>query len=523
MKELKELKLEELSLEQKLGMAMVATIWDEGCDIDYLEGLIKNHALGGIWVIPKEGQNDAVLKRLKDAADYPLLVYTDAENGFGDYTIGQHNALGITDNEELAYAFGKVTAAFAAKHGYNVICNPVLDMSDENSVCSGTTRILGGNKYRVTALAAAEARGVHDGGCLTVGKHYPGKVGNKEGIDSHMAETASAYTKEELLEYNLYPYLELDKQGLLDGVMLGHSRFYNIDPEYPASLSKDVFQILRDTGFEGIAITDALMMMGVVAKFGIKRFGLAIGNAGAVALPFGGVNDKDMERIRTCYDDGMIPDDRLDEVVKSVLLMQHKLLSLPQNVEPTEKDLADFERINTDSVFARADEGLATALDKDGQYYFAILTEAGNGGEVHVDTFSGDYYRPAEIASRLTELFPNAVTGTLSEFPSALEIQTFLNDTLDREVVFVTFTNGGPYLGEERFAPRIVSMMKAMQVTNRISTILHFGNPYMLEDLPHISRIVLGTPSSAGVDAAINVLSGAYPAKGSLTYSVTLK
>lgn len=528
MKEIKPLKFEELTVEQKLGLATVSYTWDGDetpDDVDFLEELIKNRSLGGIWVAPREGQNDATIKRLKDAADYPLLVFTDAEGGFGEHTIGKHNALGITDSEELAYVFGKITAAAAAKSGYNVICNPVLDMPIGNSVCGATLRSIGSDKYRVTAIAAAEARGLHDGGCLTIGKHYPGISETSNKIDSHMAETASSETAEELLEHNLYPYVELDKMGLLDGVMLGHSRFSNIDPDYPFSLSKHGIKILRDTGFKGLALTDALVMMGIVAKFGFKRgIGLAIGNAGAMALPFTKNNREMMQHIRECYAEGIITDEGLDEAVKGVLLMQEKLMSLPQGVEITEEDKVNLQKINTDSVFACTDDGLDTALDRNGNYHFTILTEAGRSDAVYVDTFSGwECYNPKRIGERLQELFPNATTGILSEYPAAHEIYQYLNQTLGKEVVFITFSNSRPYVGEEKFAPRIISLMEAMQVSDRISTIVHFGNPYYLEHLPHFPRVIVGPMAPKGIEATLDVLAGDYPAKGVLTYEVPLK
>ena len=193
-----------------------------------------------------------------------------------------------------------------------------------------------------------------------------------------MAPTSSKATKEDLLDYSLYPYMELDKKGLLDGVMLTHSNYDNIDPEYPMSLSKYGIQILREQGFEGLAMTDALNMMGVVAKCGRKNsIGLAVGNASAMALPFHGDHKQVIEWMRECYDEGIITDEALDEAVKRVLAMQHKVLSLPTGVVPTEEELKNFHRINTDSVFARTDDGMSVGLDRNGNYHFAVLTEAG--------------------------------------------------------------------------------------------------------------------------------------------------
>ena len=241
-----------------------------------------------------------------------------------------------------------------------------------------------------------------------------------------------------------------------------------------------------------------------------------------MALPFVDDHKTAMAWLRACYEEGIVSDKRLDATVQSVLTMQHKVLSLPQNVAPTEEDLKNFERINTDSVFAHADDGVPVALDKNGEYYFAILTEVGTPAEVQVDTFKGKWYNPAQIEEHIRTLFPNAKVGRISEFPTPRETADFLSDCLDRETVFVTFCLSQAYVGRERFSPRILSLMEAMQVSDRISTVVHCGNPYLLEDLPHIPRVLVGTISANGVRAALNVLAGEYPAKGVLTYEVKL-
>lgn len=528
---MKELKFEELSVDQKLGMSMIAFCWDDvHCDIDYIEELIKNHSLGGVWITPRDGVNKHIMKRLKEAADYPLLFFTDAENGWGDYKIGRQNAVGMTGSEEAAYAFGKVTALGAKRDGYNVVCNPVLDMVNGRSLCGGNIRSLGGDKEKVARLAAAEARGMHDAGVLTVGKHYPGSSVTGKSIDSHMAETTSPETAEELLDYNLYPYLELMKEGLLDGVMLKHSRFPNIDPDYPVSLSSKFMGLIRERGFDGFAMTDALNMMGVVAKFGRKgSVGLAVGNAGAFALPFRDKSAEVMTWLRESYAEGVITDEKLDRLVKDVLAAQHKVnVMKPKFDEITEEDRALFECINKDSVFAKCDEGVPVALDREAEHFFAILTETELGAvendKVLVDTMKTAWYNPLKIAERLKELFPNSKSTFISEYPTPNRVSRFLSESLDHgDVVFITFLNSACYAGKECLTPRIISMVEAMQVSERISTLVHFGNPYVAEDFPHVSRVIIGTASSMGVEAGLNVLAGEYPARGVLTYDIKLQ
>ncbi len=532
MRELKELKLEELSLKQKLGMTMTAHV-GKLSDVDSVVELLKAHCLGAVWVISGLKDREEIMRRIYEAADYPVLVMGDAESGIGENTVGKHNAIGCTGSEHLAYMFGKVTGLSARQMGYNVICNPVLDMVSTNCPCGGTMRSYGKDKYQVTKLARAEAMGFHDAGVLTVAKHYPGKpMERNDGVfkvDSHMGENFCDATAEELIEYSLYPYIELNKEGLIDGVMLKHTRFVNIDPDYPASLSSKVIKLFRDQGFEGFSVTDGLTMMAVVAKFGKKDgITLSVGNGADLALPYGVIdNFAVLEALEEAYEAGIISDARLNEAATRVLAAQHKTLALPKYTDLTDEDIAEFSKINTESVFEKRDEGVAPALKKDGRYFFAVLTETEidieNRDAIAVDTLDKGWYKPYKITDRLKEYFPNSRVETISEYPSRLRIMNILEDSIEWDkVVFVTFFNGAAYIGTECFTSRIISVMRAMQASDRISTILHCGNPFVLEDIPHIPRLVIATCSEQGVNAGIDVLAGKREARGVLTYDVKL-
>ncbi len=537
--EIKELKFSDLTVEQKLGMVMcgrVNNMWDEAkteANIEYAINMIKEHKLGAIWVT-NNYKFEETMARIKAAADYPILICTDAESGFGyggGEVIGQHNAIGMCGTTESAYAFGKVTAVKARKAGYNVVCNPVLDMVNHNALCASTNRSMGSDKYKVAELGAAEAQGMHDGGVLTVGKHFPsagsaGTVHNKY-IDSHMAESFSNATKEDIIDYCWYPYLELCKKGLLDGVMTGHSRVPALDTEHPSSLSKKTIDLFREHGFDGFTITDALCMGGVIAKYGIDGSrGLSIAGGNNLALIWD-ANKDGYESLLKCYKDGLIPDDILDEAVKGVLAAQHKVTLLDTSAEITEEDLVNYHKLNTDGIFAKTDDGVDVALPKDKKYYFIIMchNEANViNNNIDVDTMSKLWYNPVLIKDKLMENYPGSDYRIIKELPSSTDGWRITEDNLKYdEVVFVTFTDGKAYQGCEDFTPRILSFFAALQVTNRISTVLHFGNPFVLEDLPHVSRLIVGGNSSMAVNAGINVLIGEHEAKGSLTYDVKLK
>ena len=534
---MEELRFEELTVKQKIGMVtcgLVGTNHTEEGD-EFVLKLIKERALGSVWVNPKAHHFDEIMAKIKGAAEYPLLIFTDAESGLGEYTIGKHNALGVTDSEELAYMFGKVTAINAVKMGYNVVCNPILDISVSEGVAGSNIRSIGSDKYRIAALGKAMARGMHDGGVLTVGKHYPSPVKNNERnkrpIDSHMAETMSMQTKEELIETSLYAYGELIKEDLLDGIMTGHCRLPKIDDQFPTSLSKKVIGIIREMGFKGFAITDALSMMGVVAKFGwYDSKGMSVENGNDIARIWDPKNIEGFKAMYDCYDKGILSDERIDEATKIVLAAQHKVFEMqPKFNEITEEDKALFSKINRDSVYARTDDGLESSISRDGRHYFIVLaaneTEITHDGKVEVDTFNGGWhggwYNPKGIMARLKELFPNSESRAIRQFPTGYEVQCALEKTLGYDdIIFISYFDAQAYIGKEAHTPRIISMIDALQVDNRVSTVVHFGSPYVLEDFTHIPRILVGGSSLEGVEATFQVLAGNYPAKGKLTYDV---
>ena len=522
---MKELKFEELTTRQKLGMTFVG-YWDKtDRSLNFILGLIKEHALGAVWIQPEYKDSEKVIQVIKETADYPILIMSDAETGFPGYKIGNQSALGIAGKEAYAYSFGKVTGAIASQRGYNVICSPIVDMIE------GGARSLGTDKEKVSSLAVAQVKGMHDGGILCTAKHYPSAT-IKSKVDTHMAESMSYNTKEELLEYNLYPYLKLMEEGILDGIMTGHQRLALIDPDYPASLSEKVIDIIREQGFDGFMITDSLCMMGIRAKFDdVTSKGLAISAGNDFILPEAMDPEESFHCLLEAYDKGMIADNKLDIAVKRVLEAQHKTTLLPQNVVLSKEEEENIERINRECVYAVTDEGVPVNISRDGKHFFVLLlrngTEITDDGKANVplvDTFTTDWLYPKNIEKKIEELFPNSEVRALSEFPDPVPIYHVFRDSLPYEdIIFITHTSNAAYVCPPEFTYRIRNMINALQATNRISTILYFGNPKVLEDVDHIPRRIVGCQSKDAVDSALEVLAGNIPAAGSPVCNVNFK
>lgn len=524
---MKELVFEELTTRQKLGMVYNVLIngYQRTPERDeQIKQLIRDHCLGSVWIQFNTPKADEIIQMVKEVADYPILIITDAEAGMGDdYTIGKHNALSSTGDEKYAYAFGKAVGVTARKMGYNVVCNPLVDIND-----NGSPRYLSPDKKVVARFAAAEARGMQDAGILTVGKHYPSAI-NFNDVDSHMAQSVSVQTKEELLDQCLYAYCELNKEGLLDGVMTGHIKCEKIDPDRPSSLSKPVLDLYREQGFDGFMITDALCMMAIRSQFtDAESSALCIEAGNDIALPYLRDFMGTFEELCKRYEEGVIPEERLNEAVKRVLAAQHKANKEPKFTELTEEEHLLASGVDKAAVYVKTDDGVSPAISRDGKHLFVLMTrnetEVKGDGKPAVDTFSNGWHYPAKITDQIKELFPNSEVKIIHQFPN----QSHCVNTLEKanncdDTIFLTFSESLAYVGREHLTRRAETLIEAVSLNGKLSTLVHFGNPTILGNLPHIGRIIFGGVSEKGVEASIEVLAGVREATGVPTFELELK
>ena len=524
MKNVTKLNINEMSLEQKLGMleAGYISVNMSKDQEEYVFDLIRRRELGAIWIQWNTKGADEYIKRVRETADYPILIFTDASRGIGDYKIGGANVIGCTGSEKYAYAFGKALGITARSLGYNVVCSPVVDSNN-----TGSSRYLGSDVREVARLAAAMARGMQDGGILMVIKHYP-SGDNPKGVDSHMAEGYSEQTREELLEAGLYPYRQLIKEGLADGIMSGHHRFVNIDPTRPASLSKPMLDIIKEDGFDGFFITDALGMMGIIGKYGkVESKGLCIQAGNDLALSYTVTARENHEAIKTCYENGIFDEERLNDAVRHVLAAQEKSIREPRETEITEEEKRLISEIDTAAIYEKCDTGISKSISKDARHLFALMTRNENAigidGKVAVDTFSGSWQNVTAITEKIRENFPNSDVLAFHQFPNNIQMCKILSDSVDYDdVVFITFSEFIAYTGPEHLTRRAESLINAAQSTGKVCALIHFGNPCILQNLPHIPHVIIGSLSSRSNLGCIDVLAGKLEPKGVLTYEAII-
>jgi beta-N-acetylhexosaminidase len=208
---------------------------------------------------------------LQGAFGIPLLVATDQEGGWirhikGDTSETPGNmAIGASGYPRDSYLSGYYIGKELALLGVNMNFAPTVDLfTNRDSVLIGP-RAFGSDPVRAGILGAAFVRGQLAAGVIPTAKHFPGH-GDTE-LDSHGVLPRIQISYDTLWNRELIPYRMLITEGL-PAVMSGHLAFPLTEGgSTPASLSSFFLRnVLRERiGFDGVIITDDLMMIGATS------------------------------------------------------------------------------------------------------------------------------------------------------------------------------------------------------------------------------------------------------------------
>ncbi len=211
---------------------------------------------------------------LQQAAGVPLLIAVDQEGGvvarlkdrYGFPPSVSARYLGEQNRLELTRQSSDSIAATLHEYGFNLNLAPVVDLNSnpDNPVIAFKERSFSADPALVTAHAAAYITSHHRQRVLTCLKHFPGHGSSR--ADSHLGLTdVTRYWSED----ELLPYRHLIKQGLCDMVMTAHTFNTALDPDYPATLSKNTIDgILRkQLGFDGVVVSDDLYMGAIMQHY----------------------------------------------------------------------------------------------------------------------------------------------------------------------------------------------------------------------------------------------------------------
>jgi len=228
-----------------------------------------------------------------------LLVAIDEEGGdvsrleaATGSSLPGNAALGIVDDVEVTERVGVALGRLLTATGVDLDLAPDLDVnSDPDNPVIGV-RSFGADPALVARHGAAFVRGLHAGGAGACGKHFPGHGATN--VDSHLALPVVDASTDELRARDLPPFVATMTRrdpaspaddAVLDAVMTAHVVVPALGP-LPATLEPAVGALVRELGFEGPVVTDALDM-GAVAAFGAEGAAAGIGEVAVRAVEAG--------------------------------------------------------------------------------------------------------------------------------------------------------------------------------------------------------------------------------------------
>ena len=259
-----------MTIDEKVGQMFIARVPET-----YKLENIRNFHLGGYIMFGRDfaGLNkDQVISTIQSyqsQAKIPLFIGVDEEGGIVNRISSNRNlrAAPFWSPQDL-YAEGgfdlvrsdtKEKAELLHSLGINLNFTPVADVSQSSSDFI-YERSFGQDANATSEYVRNVVEVMQEQKMGSVLKHFPGYGNN---VDTH---TGVSYDNRPYKTFTSSDFLPF-KTGINAGasmVLVSHNVVNAIDSQSPASLSSRVYEVLRDDlGFDGVIITDDLVMDGV--------------------------------------------------------------------------------------------------------------------------------------------------------------------------------------------------------------------------------------------------------------------
>jgi beta-glucosidase len=386
---------------------------------------------------------------LQREAPRPLLLAADYEHGVGHQVSGSvvlpsNMALGATGSEALARLKGRATAREARALGVPWVLAPVVDVNANPRNPIINTRSFGEDAALVTRLARAYAEGLREGGALSCAKHFPGHGDVTQ--DSHIELPVVERSLETIRATELVPYQSIGA----DAVMVAHLVVKAIDPERPASLSPRAIELLRgECGFQGLVCTDALMMGGITKFCSEDEAIVRAAAAGCDVLLYPEDPERAIDTLERAVREGRVSE-------AHVARAQSRIDALIARAG------VDRERFVAETL-PPPDEGPADEIAA------AALT-----------LVKGELPRGPVAFAKLAD--PSA-RGDLSVFERALALPRAEDAA---SCVVAVYFKQKAFAGKTGLDASLVERFAALRARHRHLTVVSFGSPYVIHDLPPV-------------------------------------
>lgn len=534
-----------MSLEEKIGQLIWPRsfghfISGDSEEFNRLADLVNEQKIGGLVVFQGDVYETAVLlNRLQMLSRYPLLVAADFERGAAmrirrSTHFPEAMAIAATRKEGFAYDVGKAIAEEALAMGVHQNLAPVADVNNNPANPVINTRSFGENPELASLMVSAFVRGTNDGGAIATAKHFPGH--GDTGTDSHIDLPVLRFDRARLDSVELPPFKAAIGSGV-GSVMIAHLMATSLDKSLPATLSPKVIDgLLRsEIGFDGLVVTDAMEMRGLLNRYSVGESAVLAVHAGADVILVPADEALTFEALVRAVLDGEIPVRRIDESVTRILALKKKLGLFEKRTVDVD-NLADKVGTEPHVVLARrvARESLTLLRNRGDLIPFreirrkrvALITlsdsEFGRAdihrpSVAHTNEPYGSYF-----ASGLRERAGSITHFRFDPGSHPIEFDDAISKLERYDIVIVALhakvRSGSGRLGLpdefNRFIDRLPGLKKQVVA-------ISFGNPYLVSLFPGASAILCSySDAEPTVEATIEGLFGEIQLSGKLPVSI---
>jgi len=438
----------------------------------------------------------AKLNVLQASAPIPLLIAADLEGGTAMRFVGgtafpTNMGVAATGRELDAYEMGRITALEGRAVGIHVAFAPVADVNNNAANPIINTRSFGEDPAAVAELVSAEIRGLQEHGMLATAKHFPGH--GDTGTDSHISLPVIDAPWARLDSVELVPFRAAVKSRVA-AIMSAHIGLPGIDSGRvrPATLTPALLTgVLRDSlGFEGLVVTDALDMGGVVRTYGPGESAVLALLAGADVLLQPADPRAAIDAIVAAVEQGRVSQERLDQSVRRVLELKRRLGLFRRRTVPLDGitdavGTAEHQAIARDvterSLVLVRDSGGVVSRLRGGPQPISLLTYADDPSSSLGATLAGEL-RAAGYLVTTFRLWPASGPASYDSARAALAASPV---ALVAASVRVSAWSGTISLPTEVAA--LVDSTARRQPTLLVS----FGSPYLLTQAPDVQGFLL--------------------------------
>ncbi|OPC31267.1 glycoside hydrolase family 3 protein [Elizabethkingia miricola] len=336
-----------LSQDEKLGQLFITALYTnkDQNHINFVRQLVNKEKIGGIILMQDNAAQEIdLVNEFQESSRVPLLIGMDAEWGLYQRIAAAHKfpwaiTLGAIQDDKLVYEMASKIASDAKRMGVNWDFAPVVDVNTNPSNPIIGNRSFGSDVQNVIRKGLAYSNGLQDNGVLAAIKHFPGHGDTDK--DSHLDLPVVKHNIDRLNNIELAPFKALMDKNV-GGVMVAHLYVPALESKsgVPASVSYSIITDLlkKKFGYKGLIITDALNMGAVASRYKAGELDKKAFAAGNDIMLFSQGVSEGKKLIQQAIDNGEIPQSRIEESVKKILLTKYYL------------GLPNFKKISTNNI-----------------------------------------------------------------------------------------------------------------------------------------------------------------------------